>query len=179
MQQPNKGPTNKPIKDPTTQVGQRMLVLAWIIIIISLTYYFHEPIPNRSQFFSEHAIEETGVAVIEGNRRGHYYSYGTINNQEVVFFVDTGATTVSVPQHIARQLKLKKGMPVEMSTANGIVTAYLTHIDELTIGGIALYDIDATINPGMESDEILLGMSALKQLEFSQSGNTLTLIKRR
>ncbi|MFT7219372.1 MAG: aspartyl protease family protein, partial [Candidatus Azotimanducaceae bacterium] len=33
----------------------------------------------------------------------------------------------------------------------------------------------ASINPGMTTGAILLGMSALGQIEFTQSGDTLTL----
>jgi aspartyl protease family protein len=60
-------------------------------------------------------------------------------------------------------------------TANGQVTVIKTLIKELRIGSIVLYDVAANINPGMKSDEILLGMSALKRVEFSQRGKELTL----
>ena len=50
-----------------------------------------------------------------------------------------------------------------------------TEINKLSIGQITLYNVDANINPGMQSGHVLLGMSALKQLEFTQRGNTLIL----
>ena len=60
-------------------------------------------------------------------------------------------------------------------TANGVVTIYQTRLNSLTIGEIELYNIDASINPAMNAGAILLGMSALGQIEFSQQGDTLTL----
>jgi aspartyl protease family protein len=43
------------------------------------------------------------------------------------------------------------------------------------IGDIKLTNVSAHINPSMDFDEILLGMSALKQIEFTQRGDTLIL----
>ena len=45
----------------------------------------------------------------------------------------------------------------------------------LTLGDIVLDNVDASITPGLEDDVILLGMSALKQLELVQKGDTLTI----
>jgi aspartyl protease family protein len=59
-------------------------------------------------------------------------------------------------------------------TANGPVTIYQTRIDELHLGKIRLTNIDASINPNM-GGAILLGMTALGQIEFSQQADTLTL----
>ena len=54
------------------------------------------------------------------------------------------------------------------------MTIYQTRIDELHLGEIRLTNIDASINPNMEG-AILLGMTALGQIEFSQQADTLTL----
>ena len=56
-----------------------------------------------------------------------------------------------------------------------MVTVYSTSVDELLIGNIVLHDVQASITPSMPGDTILLGMSALKQIEFTQRDNTLTL----
>ena len=65
-----------------------------------------------------------------------------------------------------------------MSTANGLTTAYFTHLDQLAIGEIELLDVNASIIPGMGVDEILLGMNVLKHFELIQSGNQLTIRQR-
>jgi aspartyl protease family protein len=50
-----------------------------------------------------------------------------------------------------------------------------TNIQRLSIGDIQLDNVRANLNPGFKANEILLGMSALKQLEFTQKGEWLVL----
>ena len=78
-----------------------------------------------------------------------------------------------IPVGIAQNLKLKKGRSSIARTANGSVKVYRTRIDRLTMGDIVLENVAASINPGMQGQAVLLGMSALSQVEFVQSGNEL------
>jgi aspartyl protease family protein len=112
---------------------------------------------------------------LQQNRQGHYVVQGAINEIPVVFLLDTGATQVSIPAHIAEQLQLKSYAASQVNTANGRTTVYQTKLEQLSIGNIYLYDVSAHINPSMQSNEILLGMSALKRVEFSQVGKQLIL----
>ena len=48
-------------------------------------------------------------------------------------------------------------------------------IVRLRQGDIALRDVRASITPGLLMDEVLLGMSFLKHIEFTQRGDTLIL----
>ena len=66
-------------------------------------------------------------------------------------------------------------MAHQAATANGVVTVFATQINELKLGNILLYDIDASVTPSMPGNTILLGMSALRQIEFTQRGSFLTL----
>ncbi|MFB0999907.1 MAG: retropepsin-like aspartic protease, partial [Colwellia sp.] len=109
------------------------------------------------------------------NRQGHYVVHGEINEIPVVFLLDTGATQVSIPAHVAEKLQLKGYGKSRVNTANGSITVYPTKLQQLSIGNIYLYDVSAHINPSMQSDQILLGMSALKRVEFSQIGKQLIL----
>ncbi|MCH8537887.1 MAG: retroviral-like aspartic protease family protein, partial [Alkalimonas sp.] len=95
------------------------------------------------------------------------------------FMLDTGATTVAVSEQAARRLGLERGQRIQVMTANGIASAWRSQIDELQLGDIHLYQVDASIVPNLSGTEILLGMSALNQLEFNQQANQLTLIQRR
>ena len=65
-----------------------------------------------------------------------------------------------------------------MQTANGVVTAYATRLQRVELGEIALTDVRAHINPGMRGDDVLLGMSFLRQLDLTQRNGTLTLRQR-
>ena len=59
--------------------------------------------------------------------------------------------------------------------AGGAVTVRQTRIPRLAFGPFEFRDVAGHLNPGMQGDEVLLGMSALRHLEFTQRGGTLTL----
>ncbi|MDX5373523.1 MAG: TIGR02281 family clan AA aspartic protease [Pseudomonadaceae bacterium] len=162
--------------------GQRaariMLMLAWVAALSLATYWFgdweeRQANPNR-QPQSVHGEGYIEVR-LASSRGGHYVLDGQIDGHTVTFLLDTGATAVAVPQKLAGELGLQPGAPVQIRTANGTVTGARTRLGLLQLGDIRLYDVAALITPGMDGDEVLLGMSALKQLEFTQKGGTLVL----
>jgi aspartyl protease family protein len=153
--------------------------IAWFIAFALLVFVFQEVLehqwnPNTQP---KSTLNSNGKAEVRlnQNKQGHYLTTGTINGNEVTFLLDTGATNVSIPLAIANRLGLEKYGAHIAQTANGPVKVYQTVLNRLSIGDIYLFNVDASINPGMRSNEILLGMSALKQVEFSQSGKQLTL----
>ena len=163
----------------TQRIGQFMIYAMWIVILLGLTYFFsawldQQRNPNQSV---SGRIDSSGNAevVLQRNRYGHYVANGKINGYEVEFLLDTGATDVSIPANVAQRLGLRRGAAHNAITANGIVEVYATSLDSVELGVIKLERIRASINPGMAGEEILLGMSFLRQLDFSQSGNQLTL----
>ena len=154
-----------------------MLALAWIAILGLLYVFFADLLsdfnnPNQSP---ETLISETGVTrvVLSRNRYGHYVATGLINQHPVEFMLDTGATSISIPKNVARRLKLTPGGPSQVQTANGTITVYRTQLDSVSIGKIRLHNIRAHINPHIQGDEILLGMSFLKHVDFTQTGKEL------
>ncbi|MEP0356712.1 MAG: TIGR02281 family clan AA aspartic protease [Paraglaciecola sp.] len=161
-----------------SKLGKGMLIVAWVIGLALLTFMFEEQLEKQFNPNSE-PISSTlnnGTEVrLKQNRSGHYVTGGAINGQPVVFLLDTGATQVSIPMHLAQQLSLRKGRGARVQTANGSVQVAQTNIERLSIGDIQLLNVAAHLNPAVSSNEILLGMSALKQLEFTQKGEWLTL----
>jgi aspartyl protease family protein len=154
-----------------------MLTVTWLVVLGLLTVFFNhwldkERNPNQ-QIKSQVMEEGVRTLVLQRNRYGHYVASGSINGEPVEFLLDTGATDVSIPVLLAERLELKRGIPVTMQTANGTVTTYTTVLENVALGGIVLHDVRANINPGDSADEILLGMSFLKHLEFTQRGDTL------
>ena len=160
------------------RLGRGMAILAWVSLLGLLTVIFgrweeHQRNPNADlDAYVDGQIREV---VLESNRRHHYVASGQINGANVVFLLDTGASDVVIPQGLPRERGLKPGAKSRARTANGIVEVYQTRIDSLRLGAIHLRQVRASINPGMDGDEILLGMSALKQVEFTQRGDRLTL----
>jgi aspartyl protease family protein len=56
-----------------------------------------------------------------------------------------------------------------------MTTVYATTLSDVTIGDIHLTEVRASINASPQPTGILLGMSALKRIEFTQQGTNLTL----
>ncbi|WP_286263050.1 retropepsin-like aspartic protease family protein [Thalassotalea atypica] len=165
--------------DSSNNFGKLFIWLAWIIAICLLVFVFNDVLekqwnPNQSPE-SYLSVQGKNQVILKQNKNGHYVSNGTINNSNVLFLLDTGATQVSIPLQVADKLKLESFGSYPVQTANGQVYVTRTKIDTLSIGDIVLHDVAAHINPGMKSDEILLGMSALKRVEFRQTGRQLIL----
>lgn len=148
----------------------------WIIGFLILALIFSKILddqnnPNRSVATSQSS--QFKQIVLQRNRYGHYVFDGEINAKPVTFLVDTGATTTSIPANLQKYLRLKAGPAFNVWTANGVATAYMTRLDELKLGEILLTDIEASLNPGLPDDTILLGMNVLKNMELVQRGDSL------
>lgn len=161
------------------RLGKVMLLAAWVVALGLLTLLFRSVLqelenPNRN-VQAVPGVQQRPEVVLERNRAGHYVASGRINGQPVVFLVDTGATDVAVPGGVAQRLGLRKGAPRISRTANGDVKVWGTRLHSVDLGGIVRHDVRATILPNMAGDQVLLGMSYLKELELVQSGNTLRL----
>lgn len=156
-----------------------MLALFWLAVLGMLALLFETREkklvnPNdrpTSAVLSDGLIE----VVLQRNRKGHYLSGGFINNHKVTFLLDTGATDVVVPGKLAERIGLEAGARGYAITAAGTVPVSSTVLDRIQIGEIELYRVKATINPHMDGEGVLLGMSALRQVEFTQRGDKLTL----
>lgn len=160
------------------KIGTGMTIAAWIVVLGLATWYFNgflESQHNPNENIVTTQANGVREITLQRNRFGHYVSSGKINNVDVRFMLDTGATSVSIPQRTADKLQLVRGLPYEASTANGTITVYATNLNEIQIGDIVLRDIRASINPYMDVDDILLGMSFLKHLEFTQRDDQLIL----
>jgi aspartyl protease family protein len=165
-------------ENSTQQAGKTMMALAWVVALGLLITFFsrwEENAYNPNANPSSQQTADANSVILERNRQHHYVSAGSINTQAVTFLLDTGATDVVIPEGLAKPLGLLYGPRQQATTANGIIDVYQTQLEELTIGTITLYNVDASINPSMQGKAILLGMSALKNIEFTQRGGQLTL----
>ncbi|MEE8057117.1 MAG: TIGR02281 family clan AA aspartic protease [Pseudomonadales bacterium] len=164
--------------DTPRKMGITMLMLAWAVLFGLMALFFDDWLgeqQNPNQIPVSRFADGAKEVVLLPNRQHHYVVNGSINDQPVVFLLDTGATDVVVPQQLAQWLGLSSGRKHYVTTANGTVAVYSTQLKTVQIGAIRLRDISASINPGMDNDVVLLGMSALHQIEFTQRGDTLIL----
>ena len=168
--------------DFTSRLGTAMVVIAWIIFMFILYGGFDYLVskrnnPNQNIVTNEYYLADglQKEIVLQRNASGHYVTSGTINDYEVVFLLDTGATDIAVPESLANDIGLVKKQRIVVRTANGKARAYRTRIDSVGIGDIKLNDLNATILTNMPGNEILLGMNFLKHFEITQKGKTLTI----
>ena len=162
--------------NPFASSGKVMLAIAWLLILGGFYWYFsgwdaRQNNPNTAQVLSA----QQGELVLLRNRAGHYVAEGEINGKRVSLLLDTGATAVALPAALARELGVRRGPPVTVQTANGAAAGYETRLDRVRVGPIEMRDVAAVVADGMEADTVLLGMSFLKRVEFTQSGERLIL----
>ncbi len=160
-------------------MGLGMMILAWVVFLGLGILFFGDVLekqfnPNQ-RLDTQYSKAGMREVVLQRNKFGHYVTSGTINGQPVTFMLDTGATGVAIPEAIARKLDIPRGRPYRTQTANGISTSYAASLDSVAVGEIELRDVQAGIAPGLAMNQILLGMTFLKHIEFTQRGDTLIL----
>ena len=156
-----------------------MFALFWVTALGLATLYFSGLLderrnPNQRPESSVSAAGQHEV-VLQRNAYGHYVATGSINGEPVEFLVDTGATYLGIPAAVARRLQLKGGAPSSSHTAAGVVRSYIVQLDSVTLGGIQRRGVTASVIPDMPGEGVLLGMSFLKHIEFTQRGDKLIL----
>jgi aspartyl protease family protein len=126
------------------------------------------------------ASNATSSVTLYSNAQGHFLSDCQINGATLKFLVDTGATTVALNSGDAKYANIdyKRGEPIQVGTANGVVTAYRVTIANLKIGSITLSQVEASVLEGGSPSEVLLGMSALSRLDMKRQGIALILTKK-
>ncbi len=176
----NQTPENSQPQDQSSRqnaMGRYMIIGMWVLGLLLAILLVNRALernrnPNNAVVTSYEAGKRS--ITLERGRHGHYLVTGQINGSSVDFLIDTGASSVSIPADFASKIGLRKGNPLQLSTANGISTAYETRVDSLTLGDLEIRNPTSHINPGLHG-EVLLGMSVLKNYELIQRGNQLVI----
>lgn len=151
-----------------------MIWLAFIGLLVGLSWLFS--LGGGETGGMTRGVDASGRAlvVIEQGQGGHYYAEGLINGQPVAFLVDTGATDVAVSEREARRLGLEFGPKITVMTAAGPAPAWMTRIDRVQVGDLAVDNVRASITPGL-GDRALLGMSFLRHFSLRQEAGSLVI----
>ena len=160
----------------TKKLGMMFTAAGWILGFLLLALVFAKILDYQNNPNQSVATLQTGdfqEIVLQRSRNGHYVFNGEINRKKVTFLVDTGATMTAIPARLQQTLGLRAGPATSVSTANGVTTAYLTRLEQMALGDIELYDVNASIVQGMDVDEVLLGMNVLKHFELVQRDGQL------
>ena len=129
------------------------------------------------------SAEQTGsrqAVTLAADSQGHFVVDGQVNGAHMRFLVDTGATFVSIPGREAARLgiDLRNARRGVSQTANGAVPVYRVTLESVSIGGVTLYNVEASVHEARGLDVALLGMSFLNRTEMRREGGNLTLTKR-
>ncbi len=110
---------------------------------------------------------------------GHFFARALVNGAPVEMLVDTGASSVVLRPEDADQAGLDmRGLRynIPVSTANGVAYTARVRLEDISIGGIRLRNVEALIAQPDSLNQSLLGMSFLSRLRsYEFSGDFLVL----
>jgi aspartyl protease family protein len=112
---------------------------------------------------------------------GMYHVNGSINNYQVNFIVDTGATFISMNEHQAKRIGLNyklEGKEAVSNTASGVAKVYLVKLKKVKVGDIELRDVQAAVHDGDHPEVMLLGNAFLSRVNMNREGRILVLEKK-
>ena len=154
--------------------GRQLYWAAIVALLLGITALYQAVISRDGGMRLQQDAEGRVMVVLQRMRNGHFGANGNINGNPVRFLVDTGATDVAVSDEVARAMGLEFGPRVVIMTAAGPAEGWMTRLDSVQVGALALRNVRATITPGL-GDEALLGMSFLKHFSIVQEGDTLVI----
>lgn len=151
-----------------SEKGTKLKQLAiWLAIIFFGVLIYN----NKSLFknFIPYVSHETTKGQIEIDKSidGHFYIMLNINNSNVLFLIDTGATTTSLTLKDAERVgidlsKLKYNQIV--NTANGTSYVASAEIQNIAVEGLSIDSLWTMVSNDMKGQS-LLGMNFLSKLK--------------
>lgn len=130
---------------------------------------------------SQYEEPEERVVTIARNDRNQYLTNALINGRSTLVLVDTGANIMALSTRHARELGVnyRLGEPSRVRTASGVADAYSVTLDSVSVGGIRVDNVRASVVDGDYPENVLLGMSYLNHVRIEESGGVLSLTKTR
>ena len=119
--------------------------------------------------------------ILAPDSAGMYNINGSINDSQIAFVVDTGATLVSINSNIAKRLGIDyklKGKESVTYTASGKDKIYIVNLKKVKIGDIELNNVKGAVHEGDFPVITLLGMSFLGRLDMKREGRVMELQKK-
>jgi aspartyl protease family protein len=123
---------------------------------------------------------EGGETVIPMSSDGHFWADATVNGSEVRFLIDTGATMTGLSQDAAEAAGIEPDpgqMPLQLTTANGTITATVGRAATLSFGSITASNLAVAVPRDLDDDTNVIGMNLLSQLaSWRVEGDRLILV---
>ena len=123
---------------------------------------------------------EKGPVVTIAPSNGMYHVNGSINDFQVSFLVDTGASSITMNRYQAKRIGLNykmDGRETISETASGITKVYVVNLDSVRVGDIELNDVQGIVHDSEFPRVILLGSSFLNRVKMNRDGQLLLLEK--
>lgn len=121
--------------------------------------------------------DDQGIRLVRQDD-GHFWLRAAINNQNVDFMVDSGATTTAINANTARQIGLKSNsskLPIELETANGRIRVASATVPSIVVGEYQVDDHDVVISDKF-GDTNVVGMNFLDSFgSWSVTGDVMQL----
>lgn len=144
------------------------------------------PVNMGSMMTAQPAVEAGGARgdnrriVLSHTGGGHFVVNGAINGKTARFLVDTGATNVAMDVATAERIGInyKSGKPTRGYTANGIADGWSVKLNSVTLGGVTVHAVDATVLRSSMHGHILLGNSFLNRFTMTRNGDEMILVRR-
>lgn len=125
------------------------------------------------------AIMSGRTIELKAGAHGHYYVEAEINGRRIDVMVDTGASHVALTFEDATRAGVyvrDSDFTQRVRTANGLARVAPVVLDRVSIGGIIVRDVPASVSERGMLGTTLLGMSFLKRLSrVDMSGGRLLL----
>ncbi|MET0312244.1 MAG: retropepsin-like aspartic protease [Burkholderiaceae bacterium] len=155
----------------SSRFGHIYLVLFWIAVmgVVWLAMErFMEP--------KKAVVTAQGDLVVPRHRDGHFYVDGTVNGRAVRFLIDTGASSVSITEALAREAGLEGGEPTTFLTANGPRPGRIVRGVAVTAGPLTVAPTAVGVGlVGKADDYGLLGQSFLSKFHVSMTREQMVL----
>lgn len=126
---------------------------------------------------SNYKKPEYSVSRIYPDFQGMYYIAGSINGRPTRFLVDTGATDVTLSGAHAAQIGIdyQRGIKSFAHTAAATISVWKVTLDNVSVGGISVPNVAATVIEGSRPLDVLLGNSFLKFTHLQRIGTVMEL----
>lgn len=162
------------------------MILAWIAIF-AVAFAIMSFRPEMKMAWNRISGELTGAPrqTMQGDAiqlvrqdDGHFWMRAQLNGHQTDLMIDSGATTTAINSDTARGAMLTLDPVeelVELSTANGIVKARTASVEVVSIGELAIDDLDVVVSDGF-GDTNVAGMNFLDLFDsWNVKGDVMTL----
>lgn len=114
---------------------------------------------------------------IQRDKRMQYLTNVALNGGTVLALIDTGASTVAMSGNQAKAIGIEyyAGTPIKIATASGVVDGYKITLRSVTVGGITVENVQATVTEGDFPNIVLLGMTYLRHVKMEEQDGVLSL----